>query len=107
LRLRVRQLLWDHVGVERDADGLATALVELDMIAQEPAAAGGELRNLVTVGRLVTAAALLREESRGAHWRRDFPATSPAYAHRTLATADELLAAATAASQPALAAAHP
>ncbi len=110
LRLRVRQLLWDHVGVERDADGLAAALGELDAIAADPAAASGELRNLVTVGRLVAAAALLREESRGAHWRRDFPAPSPGYAQRTLATADELSMAAAAATeaaeQPELAAAH-
>jgi L-aspartate oxidase len=106
LRSRVRQLLWDHVGVERDGDGLATALHELDAIAEDSAAAAGELRNLVTVGRLVTVAALLREESRGAHWRRDFPATNPACAHRTLATADELLAAAAAATRPELAAAH-
>ena len=107
LRSQVRQLLWDHVGLERDADGLSTALHELAAIAEDPAASNGELRNLVTVGRLVTAAALLREESRGAHWRRDFPAANPAYAHRTVATADELLAAATAATQPELAAAPP
>ncbi|HEV8239380.1 MAG TPA: L-aspartate oxidase [Thermoanaerobaculia bacterium] len=106
LRARVRQLLWDHVGVERDSEGLATALHELEAIAAEPAATAGELRNLVTVGRLVTAAALLREESRGAHWRRDFPATDPSYAHRTLTTAVELLAAADAAMQPPLTAAR-
>jgi L-aspartate oxidase len=107
LRGRVRQLLWDHVGVERDGDGLAAALHELDAVAADPAAASGELRNLVTVGRLVAAAALLREESRGAHWRRDFPAPSPGYAQRTLGTADELsIAAARAVEQPVLAAAH-
>ncbi|HXT22631.1 MAG TPA: L-aspartate oxidase [Thermoanaerobaculia bacterium] len=105
LRARVRQLLWDHVGVERDADGLATALHELDAIASDAAAASGELRNLVTVGRLVTAAALLREESRGAHWRRDFPAPDSSSAQRTFATTDELLTAATRAAEPELAAA--
>jgi L-aspartate oxidase len=96
LRARLRQLLWDHVGLERDGDGLAHALAELDAIADEPAPADGELRNLVTVGGLVAAAALLREESRGAHWRRDAPRSAPSAAHRTLATADELLAAAAA-----------
>ncbi len=97
LRARVRELMWDHVGVERDGDSLVHALAELDALADEPAAAHGELRNLVTVGRLVTAAALIREESRGAHWRRDVPHAEPAAAHRTLATADQLLATAAAA----------
>ena len=38
--------------------------------------ASWELRNLVTVGRLLSAAALAREESRGAHTRTDCPETS-------------------------------
>ena len=40
------------------------------------------LRNLATVARSVVVAATRREESRGAHTREDFPATSPAFAHR-------------------------
>ena len=36
-----------------------------------------ETKNLVALGRMVAAAALLREESRGAHFRTDFPATAP------------------------------
>ena len=90
LRTRVRRLLWDHVGVERDGAGLTCALGELDELAADPAASWGELRNLVAVGRLVTAAALLRQESRGAHWRRDFPQPDPAAARRRVATAAEI-----------------
>jgi L-aspartate oxidase len=89
-RTRVRELLWRKVGVERDGEALAAALSELEAIAGDPAAASGELRNLVTVGRLVTAAALLREESRGAHFRRDFPSADPGNARRSLFTAEEL-----------------
>ena len=36
-----------------------------------------ELKNLIIAGRLMTEAALLREESRGAHFRTDFPQSSP------------------------------
>jgi L-aspartate oxidase len=94
LRARARQALWDDVGVERDAHGLRHGLDTLAALATEPAAAAGELRNLVEVGRLVAAAALLRSESRGAHWRRDFPAASATAARRTVTTAVELLHAA-------------
>lgn len=94
LRARVRQLMWDQVGLERDGDALASAFVELELLAGEPVAVSGELRNLLTVARLVTAAALLRHESRGAHWRRDAPQADPSAAHRTLATADALFEAA-------------
>jgi len=94
LRRRVREILWEDVGVERDAAGLRHALSELDRIAASPSAAHGELRNLVEVGRVVAAAALLRRESRGAQWRRDFPGADPQAARRTVATASELLYAA-------------
>jgi L-aspartate oxidase len=104
LRGRVRQLLWDHVGVERDGGGLASAIRELEDVASQPAATAGELRSLVEVGRLVAAAALLRQESRGAHWRRDFPQADPGAARRTVATAVEILGSARAM---ALAAASP
>ena len=61
----------------------------LDSLAGE--ATFGEARNMILVGRLIGAAALLREESRGAHWRRDFPESNERYARRIARTADELL----------------
>ncbi len=44
--------------------------------------AWGELRNLLLSAVLITRAASQREESRGAHYRSDFPAASPAWQHR-------------------------
>lgn len=76
-RAAVQRLMWDEVGIERNAEGLASAAARLASFAAalpEPRTPGDhELRSLVTCGRLATAAALLREESRGAHYRRDFP----------------------------------
>ena len=46
-----------------------------------------ELNNLVLTGRLVTEAALLREESRGAHFRSDFPQSSPQWRRHIIFTA--------------------
>ena len=73
----VQRLMWEQVGIERDAEGLADAAERLAAFdaALPPAATheDHELRSIITSGRLAAAAALLREESRGAHYRRDFP----------------------------------
>ena len=81
-----------HVGVVRDAAGLAGAREEIENIATElrPGSAREtqasdaktrhafwELRNLVDAARAVIAAAAHRQESRGAHYRADFPDPDP------------------------------
>jgi L-aspartate oxidase len=91
LENRLRAAVGRGLGVVRDAEGLHDTLDSLDALAGE--AHWGEARNMLLVGRLVAAAALLREESRGAHRRRDFPDADPRLAVRPLKTADELLAA--------------
>jgi L-aspartate oxidase len=77
----LQELLWEKVGIRRNredlvqaADTLATWEACLPKPKDRPS---HELANLVTTGRLVTEAALAREESRGAHFRSDFPAGSP------------------------------
>jgi L-aspartate oxidase len=88
-RRRLRKAMWEGVGVERSAGGLVAALGELEELAGE-LRAGGETRNLLQLGRLVGIAALLRQESRGAHWRRDYPHADGRAAARSLGTAVEL-----------------
>lgn len=77
LRERLRNDMWAFAGLLRDRAGLAAMQSELDaMQLQLPTGAtreNVELRNLHTVAELITAAALAREESRGAHARTDFP----------------------------------
>ena len=88
---RLRQLMTDHVGVLRDAAGLRLALAGIAAI--EAGAASDTLRNMTATATLIAAAALLREESRGAHFRTDFPQSNPALAqrsHLTLARALEI-----------------
>ncbi len=93
LESRLRAAVGRGLGVIRDADGIRETLASLDALAGE--AAFGEARNMILVGRLIGASALLREESRGAHWRRDFPESKARYARRVARTADELLVATT------------
>jgi L-aspartate oxidase len=79
--LQIRKLMWDRVGVIRDAKGLHSAIDELDSLAQIAGSTLGA-RSLHTCARLVAEAALAREESRGCHYRTDFPAADPAQAAR-------------------------
>ncbi|HVS04496.1 MAG TPA: L-aspartate oxidase [Thermoanaerobaculia bacterium] len=92
-RRRLRQLMWDHVGLERNGPGLEGALYELAALATAHGETAGEVRNLLTAGLLVTAAALRREESRGGHFRADYPHADPRWHRRSVATAGELAAA--------------
>ena len=65
-----------NAGVLRSAESIAIAADMCDGSISSDDRSAWELRNLATVGRAVCAAALAREESRGAHTRNDFPATS-------------------------------
>jgi aspartate oxidase len=80
-----------HVGLERDAAGLARALATIGAVER---ASGGEpaLLNIVAATKLVTAAALARKESRGAHFRLDYPQTESVgtRAFLTLADAEQI-----------------
>jgi L-aspartate oxidase len=76
----LRQLLWTHAGIVRTADGLAAARRQLtDWARMLPPAltrAEHERANMLLVGSLLVEAALIRQESRGAHARADYPALS-------------------------------
>ena len=80
-RQTLQQLLWDFAGVYRSGADLARAAAALAgwtaPLATSTSVAALEDRNLLDLGRLLVAAALAREESRGAHHRSDFPDTRP------------------------------
>ncbi|HEY7286125.1 MAG TPA: L-aspartate oxidase [Vicinamibacterales bacterium] len=75
-RSAVQSLMWRSVGLFRVRAGMQDAVSRLDAAAALPAPAtveGSRQRNLVTVAALIARAALRREESRGGHFREDFP----------------------------------
>lgn len=80
-RPALQQMLWDKVGIVRNKKGLIEAASILATwhrsLPQPTDRSSHELSNLILTARLVTEAALVREESRGAHFRSDFPERSP------------------------------
>jgi len=86
LRKAIGEIFWKQVGILRDKEGLTGALESLEQIKKEslPLVRGKtpkeilekmEVENALLVGEMIIRSALMREESRGAHFRRDFPKT--------------------------------
>ncbi len=86
VRNEVRRLMWHYASLRRDEEGLLEARLQLETLRTEllrtnpvlnppPAAriAWRETVNILKVAELVSAAALQRRESRGSHWRSDYP----------------------------------
>ncbi|MBI3453111.1 MAG: FAD-binding protein [Rhodospirillales bacterium] len=97
VREELYDLMWQDVGIVRDAAGLGRALAALERLdarLERIGVADGNpafnlswhdwlnLKNLVLVSRAIAAAALARENSRGAHFRSDFPAPGDLVASR-------------------------
>jgi L-aspartate oxidase len=68
---RVKRVMWERVGILREEKSLKKALREFEQISEAPLSTAS--RNFVTLAKLITTAALWREESRGGHFRTDFP----------------------------------
>src|SRR2546430_5510343 len=92
LRDKLFETMWEKLGILRDGSGLEQALGELGSLNDEldRFALDGtnrafnlswhdwmNLKNLVAVSRVIAAAAIARKDSRGAHFRSDFPETGP------------------------------
>ena len=84
----LRNVMYANVGVVRNATGLREALARIGDLERAFPHPANELRNLLVVGRLVTEAALARRESRGSHYRTDYPLTDEALAKRSFTRFD-------------------
>ena len=88
---RLRQAMTDGAGVIRTSRGLTRTLA--DIAAIEAAQPGCEtLKNMTATATLIAAAALMRRESRGAHFRSDFPQPDGAIGTRSRMTLHDALA---------------
>ena len=83
MRREIRQVMWKYVSLQRDRQGLLEATQQLHNLPTTMLANGSahhnnvvewlETVNMLKVAELVIAAALQRRESRGSHWRLDYP----------------------------------
>ncbi|HUP03949.1 MAG TPA: L-aspartate oxidase [Bryobacteraceae bacterium] len=91
-RQEIQRIAWERCGIVRDAEGLRGACELLEAVG---AAAPGRLtperaeaRNMQQVALLIARSALARQESRGAHFRTDFPEKSVSPAQHSVAVGD-------------------
>jgi L-aspartate oxidase len=91
IRNSLQSLMWRNMGARRDAEGLTEALESIDhwrryvLPRQFADPTGWELQNMLCASRLMIEAALKRQETRGSHFRIDFPRTDDAVWHRHIA----------------------
>jgi fumarate reductase (CoM/CoB) subunit A len=92
IRHNVEELMWTKVGILRTKENLTQALENIQQLKSTSMKIGNQnttyayeqlealqVRNMLTVAEIVIKAALFREESRGAHFREDFPETLPSW----------------------------
>ncbi len=83
INAELRKAMWSYVGIIRTEENMRLMLRKLENLNRRLDALGGncvntrflELKNMVTVANLITKAAHIRKESRGTHYREDYPTT--------------------------------
>lgn len=77
VRKRVKRLMWERVGIIRSRESIERALREFEQISHAKLRAAS--KNFLTVAMLIARSAMWREESRGGHFRSDFPQSDDAH----------------------------
>ncbi|MGA3097075.1 MAG: L-aspartate oxidase [Bryobacteraceae bacterium] len=89
----IQRIAWEQCGIVRQGESLRDARARLEHYQAPPSPLGphyAEARNMQQVAWLIARCALARQESRGAHFRADFPAKSPAFAKHSVVKGDEV-----------------
>ncbi|WP_417430447.1 L-aspartate oxidase [Kiloniella sp.] len=80
----LQTLNYRYIGLCRDETGLKILLKELDRIELDNPYPSTRLRNIMTTSHLIATAALERKESRGGHYRLDYPNSDPRYQRHSI-----------------------
>jgi L-aspartate oxidase len=96
LRRKLNDVMWQDTGIVRSDAGLTRAAESLRKLEDEAKPLTGrasvaclELRNLLTVARLIVTCARRRPESRGLHYNEDHPSTVEGFNHDTIIDAED------------------
>jgi len=81
MRAKLREIMWDSAGIERNEKDMKQAIKKTGELSKKSDIIFNkglneriiELRNMLCIGKLVLRSALIRQESRGGHYRTDFP----------------------------------
>ena len=97
LKKKLKDIMWDYVGIFRDENSLKTAQERLEELRKEFPRSYKcinreeyEFRNMLQVSELIATSALMRKESRGAHYRTDFPQTNEECVHSIITKEDKV-----------------
>ena len=96
LKKHISSIMTNHAGIIRTEESLQQGLQKLDKLAQDIKPDGNEYytllsRNLVTVAQLIIRSALYRRESRGGHYREDYPVTNDEYQYHIIQQQDKAI----------------
>lgn len=97
MKKKLQNIMWDYVGIFRDEQSLTTAIKKLDDLKSEFPRTSKciskeeyEFRDMLIVASLIARSALTRKESRGAHYRKDFPQTNEKCVHSIITKEDKV-----------------
>ncbi len=97
MKKKLQNIMWNYVGIFRDEQSLTTAITKLQELKSEfprtckcISKEEYELRDMFVVANLIANSALTRKESRGAHYRTDFPQTNEECVHSIITKEDKV-----------------
>ncbi len=97
LQRSIKSLMWKNVGIERDENSLSESMSKLGtwakyiFLEEFSSPVGWEVQNMFILALVMTHAALTRQESRGAHFRKDFPSADENWKKRQSLTKENFL----------------
>ena len=98
LKTQLKDIMWDYVGILRDEKSLTKALDSINTLKnnfprESKCLTEGEYeyRNMLTVAKIIVSCAIKRKESRGAHYRNDYPEMTDKCMHSIITKEDEVL----------------